>query len=230
MATLACGGATSSQLCLVAESHFWTAQLVTHLAAPNDVQGASHTVLPSWPNHRLGHPENHLFSLPKNIFPGSKYPKDIEFNFEKGSTVHIVRALQQHRWSEVRRSKAEQSAERRIDIEQFGSGMGYNFVTFATETFRRFGRKTYHLLSELDTITSSASFVAKISVSAPRKIFILTIYKKNLDQSIQKTVYLILKTEALITTSDGSMQQKLSVLSVNGLHSVGRWEPVYARL
>ena len=43
-------------------------------------------VLPFWPNHRLGHPENYLFSLSKKIFSGSKYPKIKLFNVEKGST------------------------------------------------------------------------------------------------------------------------------------------------
>ena len=31
----------------------------------------------------LGRPENYLFLLPKNVFIGSKYPKDIYFNPEK---------------------------------------------------------------------------------------------------------------------------------------------------
>ena len=42
--------------------------------------------LPFQPNHRLAHPENYLFLLSIKIFSGSKYPKNILFNFEKGST------------------------------------------------------------------------------------------------------------------------------------------------
>ena len=38
------------------------------------------------PKHRLGHPENYLFSLSKQIFSGSKYPKNILFKFENRST------------------------------------------------------------------------------------------------------------------------------------------------
>ena len=45
--------------------------------------------------------------------------------------------------------------------------------------------------------TISASFLAELSVSSPRKLFIFIILKKNLDQSIQKIFYLILKKEAL---------------------------------
>ena len=44
-------------------------------------------VLPFLPNYRLAHPENYLFLLSKKIFSGSKYPKIILFNFEKGSTA-----------------------------------------------------------------------------------------------------------------------------------------------
>ena len=44
-------------------------------------------VLPFHPNYRLAHPENYLFLLSKKIFSGSKYPKNILFTFEKGSTV-----------------------------------------------------------------------------------------------------------------------------------------------
>ena len=44
-------------------------------------------VLPFWPKYRLGHPENYLFSLPKKIFSGSKYPKIKLLDFEKGSTA-----------------------------------------------------------------------------------------------------------------------------------------------
>ena len=43
-------------------------------------------VLPIQPRYRLAHPENYLFSLSKKIFSGSKYPKNIKFNFEKRST------------------------------------------------------------------------------------------------------------------------------------------------
>ena len=44
------------------------------------------SVLPFLPNYRLAHPDNYLFLLSKKIFSGSKYPKHILFNFEKGST------------------------------------------------------------------------------------------------------------------------------------------------
>ena len=39
-----------------------------------------------WPKLRSTHPENYLFLLSIKIFSGSKYPKNILFNFEKGST------------------------------------------------------------------------------------------------------------------------------------------------
>ena len=38
------------------------------------------------PKYRLSHPENYLFSSSNKIFSGSKYPKNILFNFEKRST------------------------------------------------------------------------------------------------------------------------------------------------
>ena len=38
------------------------------------------------PKHRLGHPEKYIFVLSNNIFSGSKYPKNILFYFENGST------------------------------------------------------------------------------------------------------------------------------------------------
>ena len=38
------------------------------------------------PKYRLGHPENYLFLLPKNIFEGSKYPQMNLFDFEKNFT------------------------------------------------------------------------------------------------------------------------------------------------
>ena len=44
------------------------------------------SVLPFWPNYRLAHPKNYLFLLSRKMFSGSKYPKNILFNFEKGST------------------------------------------------------------------------------------------------------------------------------------------------
>ena len=49
----------------------------------------SRAVVIFWPKYRLAHPENYLFSLSKNIFSGSKYPKKILFNFEKRSTGHV---------------------------------------------------------------------------------------------------------------------------------------------
>ena len=45
-------------------------------------------VLPFQPKHRLVHLKNYLFSSSKKIFSGSKYLKNIWFNFEKGSTDH----------------------------------------------------------------------------------------------------------------------------------------------
>ena len=42
-------------------------------------------VLPFWPKHRLGHPENYLFSLSKEIYSGSKYYTNVVYHFEKGS-------------------------------------------------------------------------------------------------------------------------------------------------
>ena len=38
------------------------------------------------PKYGLGHPENHLFLFSKKLFSGSKYPTNISFNFEQGST------------------------------------------------------------------------------------------------------------------------------------------------
>ena len=38
------------------------------------------------PIYWLGHPEKHLFSLSTKLFPGSKYPRNISFHFENGST------------------------------------------------------------------------------------------------------------------------------------------------
>ena len=53
-------------------------------------------VLPFWPKYRLAHPGNYLFSLSVNILSGSKYPKNILFDFEKGSADEKVpTALQQ---------------------------------------------------------------------------------------------------------------------------------------
>ena len=43
------------------------------------------TMLPFQPKHRLADPENNLFSLSQKIFSGSKYPKNLLFNFEKGN-------------------------------------------------------------------------------------------------------------------------------------------------
>ena len=45
-------------------------------------------VLPFQPNYRLAHPKNYLFILSKKIFSGSKYPKNILFNFEKNLNEH----------------------------------------------------------------------------------------------------------------------------------------------
>ena len=44
-------------------------------------------VLPFKPKYCLGHPENYLFFLSKNMFIGSKYPKNKLFNFEKTSLM-----------------------------------------------------------------------------------------------------------------------------------------------
>ena len=43
-------------------------------------------VLPLQPKYKAAHPENYLFSLSEKVFPGSKYPKNKLFDFEKGST------------------------------------------------------------------------------------------------------------------------------------------------
>ena len=50
------------------------------------VHSPSLPVLPFKPKYRLGHPENYLFLLSKNIFTGSKYPKINWFAFEKNFT------------------------------------------------------------------------------------------------------------------------------------------------
>ena len=49
-------------------------------------------------------------------------------------------------------------------------------------------------------VSTSGSFLAELSVSSLRKIITFIILKKNLDQSIQKIFYLILKKEALLST------------------------------
>ena len=49
-------------------------------------QHTTQSVLIFQPKYRLGQPETYLFPLYKKIFSGSKYPKNILFNFEKGST------------------------------------------------------------------------------------------------------------------------------------------------
>ena len=59
------------------------------------------------------------------------------------------------------------------------------------------GLRVYREL-QIGTLPPSASFLAELSVSSPRKLFIFIILKKNLDQSIQKIFYLILKKEALL--------------------------------
>ena len=57
-----------------------------------------------WPKVRSTHPENYLFSLSKKMFfSGSKYLKNILFNFEKRSTVvELIYTLfdywQQYMW------------------------------------------------------------------------------------------------------------------------------------
>ena len=63
------------------------------------------------------------------------------------------------------------------------------------------GIDTSKLTAQLEaTCTISASLLAEISVSSPRKLFIFIIYKKYfLDQSIQQIFYLLLKKEALCT-------------------------------
>ena len=43
----------------------------------------SQPVLPCLPKYCLGHPENYLFLLSKNVFIGSKYPKNKLINFER---------------------------------------------------------------------------------------------------------------------------------------------------
>ena len=49
------------------------------------------SLLPLKPKHRLGHPENYYFLLSKELFIGSKYPKNKLFDFEKNFTgVHAL--------------------------------------------------------------------------------------------------------------------------------------------
>ena len=47
---------------------------------------------------------------------------------------------------------------------------------------------------------TSASFLSELSVRSPWKLIVFVIYKKNLDQSIQKILCFILKTEELTHT------------------------------
>ena len=42
------------------------------------------------PNDRLDHSGYYSFSLPLTTFSGSRYPKNVLFNFEKGSTVEVL--------------------------------------------------------------------------------------------------------------------------------------------
>ena len=54
-------------------------------------------------------------------------------------------------------------------------------------------------------LTSSASFLAEISISAPRKLFIFIISKKKSGSKyLQKTFYFILKKEALLTSASSA--------------------------
>ena len=62
-------------------------------------------------------------------------------------------------------------------------------------------------------LVSSASFLAEISVQSPRKLFIFIIVKKNLDQSIQKKNYFILKMEALLVRASDRVLADVSVRS-----------------
>ena len=59
-----------------------------------------HSVLPFKPEYRLGHPENYLFLLSKNIFTGSKYPKKIIIKFwKKLRWLHWVQLIRiEERW------------------------------------------------------------------------------------------------------------------------------------
>ena len=41
------------------------------------------------PKYRLGHPENHLLSLSKKMLSGSKYPKNVLFNFENRTNKEL---------------------------------------------------------------------------------------------------------------------------------------------
>ena len=50
-------------------------------------------------------------------------------------------------------------------------------------------------------VCNSAFFLAEISVRSPRKLLNFIMFKKKLDQSIRKTFYIILKTEALVCKS-----------------------------
>ena len=62
-------------------------------------------------------------------------------------------------------------------------------------------------------VKSSASFSTEISVGSPQKLFINIIYKTSfLDQSIQKLLHLILKTEALVGRGfEGGFIQSLKI-------------------
>ena len=66
---------------------------------------------------------------------------------------------------------------------------------------------------------TSAAFLADISVKSSRKLFIFIISKKkNQDQRMQKTVYLFLKTEALMLTVFSGDLHKENVPAVSRSH------------
>ena len=48
----------------------------------NATSGSLRPVMFFKPKYCLGHPENYVFLLGKNIFLASKYPKSISFHFE----------------------------------------------------------------------------------------------------------------------------------------------------
>ena len=68
---------------------------------------------------------------------------------------------------------------------------------------------------EFLSVTFSADFLAEISVRSPRQLLILYYLQKHfLDQTIQKIVYLSLKTEALVPFSEIVYRMLFNVFEV----------------
>ena len=129
-------------------------------------------VLPFWPNYRLGHPENYLFSLSKKIFSGSKYPKIKLFNFEKGSTAgHPGNYLFSSSWKTFSGSKY-----------QIDQGIQKHTVFYFENKITEHGSSEYSLKGKVDSWTKNAfiqkqrNIKNKESVGCPTVFLLYPIY------------------------------------------------------